>query len=750
MNGGDIFFRKQESMSSGDIGGPKPADMTAEVAESETQGGGGGKEEKQRRDNKAHVQRFLSLSDPQLTPQMVPLFSDPNFFSLFLEPLVGQKRPPAVHDAGAPTYQPNPAPNGNELAAAAKSCEGSDQETSTNGGSGASGLKETSVLAAPSVDASSTPAKPLRSISYLPLRRSTRDADDADGVSSPADTRSLESEALRQSYWVATVLCNDVQSNKLLSKVYKEGLFCSKLLAAFRPESTAWIPHISALLSGILKAYPESLLNILSSSETECAVHFDAICSALHHPLVRELLQNIICLPVPKPGKPAITCDPKLQKRLSIRLAQAGVLKRLVEYIVSEDVPFALSDAAAETFTQALKRISTNSCSVPLSNSLKGEVQWIVEHLCESLRRATAVQQEAAKISRMEAAGKLADSDSSIKDEAAERLLRLSPVVSALTALVAHVMPSRVEAPSSAPYQSFGGSVVIMTDNLLNSSRAPMLTKMSELRDIIFNSLLELPGSSPYLVPRPSTKNNLNESFTYETRHPGHVTSKPFSEMRLNLVRIIFGMIKPSSASPSDDLGICESVPVQVWHRLSQWLVEYPHTNMYHNIFVDLFSVVLASNCEPALRAIMKRPKKKKKKKKKKKHNAMGFLSRIIRHYNTAGANSSVRGHILKCLNMVRLKVQSVDPNSFLAVYVRDLQDWREFLPTLIEQTLLQQRKYSSRIPKPATSMFHLSPNNDADLSVVQEENIDLGSTYADQLGLGNLRPWSSTDVNEA
>ena len=55
---------------------------------------------------------------------------------------------------------------------------------------------------------------------------------------------------------------------------------------------------------------------------------------------------------------------------------------------------------------------------------------------------------------------------------------------------------------------------------------------------------------------------------------------------------------------------------VKLWQRLGSWLVEYPHTNMYHNLFINLFSLVLASDCEPALRAIIKRPKKKKKKKK--------------------------------------------------------------------------------------------------------------------------------------
>ena len=586
-------------------------------------------------------------------------------------------------------------------------------------------------------------------------------------------------EALRRSYWVAKLLHEDMGKDKLLAAAYADDdHLCAALLAAFRPGCEAWIPHISMVLTGFLRAYPDTILGMFEASAADCAVHFDAICGALHHPLVPEMLQDVLCLPTPKPGQALANFDPQLRTRLSIRLAERGVLRRLVVHVVNDTVPFALADAAAETFAQTLKRISSNTYCVPLSNSLKGEAGWMVEELLGSLRRATVVQRQAAKLVRMQSAEKERDPSLAVAlslqragvveatsaiGEAAVRLSRLSPTVAALVALATWVLPETVEVPSNAQYQSFGGTIVTMTDNQLYPATAPMLSKLIELCDVLFDALLDLPGGSPYQISQQQQRsarrsgggggddNNGGGGLQgeggddagtttqpYLTRHPGHVTAQPFSQMRLNLVRLLFAMIKADSAAGG---GLLEKVPVRLWQRLSQWLVEYPHTNMYHNLFVDLFSLVLASDCEPALRAIIKRPKKKKKKKKK---GAVGFLSRIIRHYQTSGPNSSVRGHIIKCLNLVRLKVLSLAPESFLSVYIRDLQDWREFLPTLLTRTRLEQRESEFYVPKPARSMWTLSggAGEDDEFDDDQKESIGLNSPFADSLGLGHLKRW--------
>ena len=685
------------------------------------------------------VNKLLALERPQITAQMVELMQAPDFFAAFLAPLTRRSRRGAVRDGERSNLDHAQTPDASEERGVPPSAPSAP-----------------SVGNAESSSSSSSSGNNHPSLGILPIRQPAAipAGESVVKVSVPA------TEALRRSYWVARLLRDDMEQDKLLASLYKDRALCTSLLAAFRHDSKAWIPHITMVLLGFLRTCPDTFFSILSSSAADCAVHFDAICAALHHPLVPELLQDMLCLPTPKPGQKLATFDAGLRKRFSVRLAERGVLKRLVMYVVDDCVPFELAEAAAEAFTQTLKRISSETYCIPMSNSFKTEVSWIVEKLFGLVQRATKAQQEAAKLGRVQSSENHRDVSfaelSSALDEAKVRLVQLPPTVAALVAVSTWVLPRTVEAPSNAQYQSFGGTVVTMTENQLNHATAPLMSTLIKNCDVLFEALLDLPGASPHQATTPTSvsedclangvddkvrDDNTNSADQVEfpclTRHPGHITPRPFSLMRLNLVRLLFSMIKADIAAGGS---LLERVPVKLWQRLSSWLVEYPHTNMYHNLFVNLFSLVLASDCEPALRAIIKRPKKKKKKKK----GAVGFLSRIIRCYQTSSSNCSVRGHILKCLNLVRLKVLSLAPTSFLSVYVRDLQDWREFLPTLLARTKLEHGKSEFSVPKPQHMMLTMckNPGDGSGGDEADGENIGLNSSLADSLGLGHLKPW--------
>ena len=65
----------------------------------------------------------------------------------------------------------------------------------------------------------------------------------------------------------------------------------------------------------------------------------------------------------------------------------------------------------------------------------------------------------------------------------------------------------------------------------------------------------------------------------------------------------------------------------------------------------------------------------------------MTIHSFIDHNYTSASPNSSCRGHILVCLNCLRLRADADGPQSFLQQHFSSHQPWRHFYARLIADT---------------------------------------------------------------
>ena len=496
---------------------------------------------------------------------------------------------------------------------------------------------------------------------------------------SPSDH---EQSSIRNSYWVAKLLSEDVVGAKILEDAYNKE-FISTLLGCFRQGVKCWMPHICTLLSAMLRGKADQVTQVFTSSTSACLVHFTALCEFSDVDLVSGLIQDIVCLPAPLPGHAAISCSSELQQLLNQRLAECDLWYFFSSMIVNNDLLLARSIAAADCFICSLKRTAVSSHSSPLATSLAESAERIIDQLIAFTHEALVRSRETPV-------------DSST-------VTRFGMCTNVLLALLERTMPATIEAPSSNAYQSFGGTVMMCVPNMLHAAFPIALVKLVELRTHVFDLL------------RMTMATDENPENT-AVKHTGYVTASPFTLARLNLVRILHIMLAPI-VEVEVPANMIEEVPDSLWRLFGSWFCAYPHSNLYHHVYVQIFSHVLSSGCEKAVKGIIKRAKKKRKK------ADIGFLSRIMRHYGDGDANSSVRGHILHCLNIVRLRAQLATPTSALNSYLRDLQEWREFQPTLEEETIrtVAQQKYA--VPQ----KYGEIPKSDF--------GIHLGSPYAVSLG---------------
>jgi hypothetical protein len=157
--------------------------------------------------------------------------------------------------------------------------------------------------------------------------------------------------------------------------------------------------------------------------------------------------------------------------------------------------------------------------------------------------------------------------------------------------------------------------------------------------------------------------------------HPGRCRIVPFSSWRLHMIALLAEIVtyngdelKPDPAAlesfrhavmtrimdlplpatllPStisiDDNSISSSV--NPWPSLCDWVFDYPENNLYHYQFIRLFRAMVIEHHEPTLRLVLQKAK---------------FVSRGVRACTMGGP---IRGVLLECLNMLRLRSQSCLP----------------------------------------------------------------------------------------
>jgi len=143
------------------------------------------------------------------------------------------------------------------------------------------------------------------------------------------------------------------------------------------------------------------------------------------------------------------------------------------------------------------------------------------------------------------------------------------------------------------------------------------------------------------------------------------------------------------------------------WPALCSYIWAYPNNDFYATIFFEMLRSVILKHHEPTLRVILQKSK---------------FLTKAIKSATNRQEQCSCV--VLDCLNLLRLRAHSLSPSAFLPQYLNSHDGWKEHVEQLIQMTRTRQ-----------------TPIKNEGKSV----EIGLGSTYARQLGLGDVIEYDDT-----
>lgn len=115
--------------------------------------------------------------------------------------------------------------------------------------------------------------------------------------------------------------------------------------------------------------------------------------------------------------------------------------------------------------------------------------------------------------------------------------------------------------------------------------------------------------------------------------------------------------LQGEKADNADD----DTLVLNPWPTLCDWVFQYPENNLYHVQFLRMFQVICLEQHEATLRLVLQKAK---------------FVSRAVRTCKTGGP---LRGVLLTCLNCLRLRSQSLPPRAFLRQFLESHDAWKDF-----------------------------------------------------------------------
>lgn len=189
---------------------------------------------------------------------------------------------------------------------------------------------------------------------------------------------------------------------------------------------------------------------------------------------------------------------------------------------------------------------------------------------------------------------------------------------------------------------------------------------------------------------------------------------KPFTSVRLALIELLNEFVHCQTAT-------LDMIPTETWQALCNWFFRYRFNNLYLVRFANLLEMAILENHVRTLRTVLSR---------------MKFLTGMIKHFEEI-EKTDARGCIVELCNMLRLKAESLPPQSFLRSFLVGHGPWRtSFLSTLKTESLLHAKKMF-----PVTHNRHLQKPY---LAAVEDsdEGIELGSTLASKMGLHGVTPF--------
>jgi len=214
--------------------------------------------------------------------------------------------------------------------------------------------------------------------------------------------------------------------------------------------------------------------------------------------------------------------------------------------------------------------------------------------------------------------------------------------------------------------------------------------------------------------------------------HPGRCRIVPFSTWRLHLVTLLAEIVTYNDDTPKVNatrdpeslrhtaMSAVMKLPLSAsllpegeepknddvcnpWPSLCDWVFDYPENNLFHFQFIRLFRAIVLEHHEPTLRLVLQKAK---------------FVSRSVRACKEGGP---LRGVLIQCLNLLRLRSQSLPASAFLRQFLFSHDGWKAYQDSLLQITMTQR--------------FGGKPVPGQEVMCIKNMSIDLGSKFSDELG---------------
>ena len=158
----------------------------------------------------------------------------------------------------------------------------------------------------------------------------------------------------------------------------------------------------------------------------------------------------------------------------------------------------------------------------------------------------------------------------------------------------------------------------------------------------------------------------LAEIVSYHNDAPGLTSAETPHSLRRSAMSAIMDLPLPTK-DPSDSEGQMADNRVNPWPSLCDWVFDYPENNLYHVQFIRLIRAITIELHEPTLRLVLQKVK---------------FVSRGVR---TCQEGGPLRGVLIECFNLLRLRSQSLPPSAFLKQFLQSHDGWKGFQDLLVE-----------------------------------------------------------------
>ena len=125
--------------------------------------------------------------------------------------------------------------------------------------------------------------------------------------------------------------------------------------------------------------------------------------------------------------------------------------------------------------------------------------------------------------------------------------------------------------------------------------------------------------------------------------------------------------LPPEMRKNKDGVDNDDDAIMNPWPALCDWVFEYPENSLYHYQFIRLLQAICMEHHEQSLRVVLQKAK---------------FVSRAVKSCQQTGP---LRGVLLTCLNILRLRSVTLAPRAFLRQFLESHDAWKAFQETLCQ-----------------------------------------------------------------